>query len=235
MAYPPGLPDRDRVPPDELASYDRVIESQSEFDYDSFPEPLPGHAPAWFLDGPLRQPFYATLLNSPPIAAHISALADFYRGRGEVSGSYTHADREWADMVVGEELNNTAIYYIHMYDAVAVGVRPQAIKALREGTDANLTARERQLAQYIRRVIDRAVDREMYEEIEALLGSRGALEYTCFVSHLLMVTHMMRAFGLPMREQHEIDELIDAIIAGDVELPDSRARIPPVDSATTPN
>jgi hypothetical protein len=228
------LPDRDEISPDELASYDRVIDSQSGFDYESFPQPLPGHNPTWFLDGPLRQPFYATLLNSPPIALYISRLADFYRGRGESGDSYTHADREWADMVVGEELGNTAIYYIHMYDAVAVGVRPEAIKALREGRNADLEPRELQLAEYIRHLIGRSVSEEIYAELEGLLGARGALEYTCFSSHLIMVTHMMMAFGLPMRPRQEIGELIDAIVEGRVDLPDSRARIPSPE-ASSPN
>ena len=78
-------------------------------------------------------------LNSPLFMDLISELGVVARTRGEHPDSYSHAEREWADMVLSEELQAWGVYYAHIWDAVAVGVRPQAIQALRQGRDEDLT------------------------------------------------------------------------------------------------
>src|SRR6202022_201477 len=85
------------------------------------------------------QPYMGAMLNSPLIMNLVSELGVVLRTRGEQGNSFAHADREWVDMVLAEEFGCWGVYYGHMLDAVAVGVRPEAIKALREGRDEDLT------------------------------------------------------------------------------------------------
>lgn len=224
MPHTPPVPDRDAVRAEEREAYDRVHARQDAYDYAEFVKSMPHPVDAWAAGR--IQPYFGALLNSPLIADHISELGVLYRTRGEYGDSYSHADREWIDMVISQEMGSNEVLYIHIFDAVAVGVRPEAIRALRRGDDDELTDAERQLAEYIRAVFGGTVTSEAYRGIEARFGVRGAVEFTAFVGHLMMTLRLIQAFGIPDRPDAHVDELIDGIIAGTIELPDSHARVP---------
>lgn len=244
--HTPPQPHRSAVPPEELAAYDRVVARQKAYDYGAFLQLLPAEHREAFAEAAgvadaggecdpddRVQPYMGAMLNSPPFMDLISELGVVARTRGEYPDSYSHADREWVDMVICEELRAWGVYYGHIWDAVAVGVRPEAIKALRQGRDEDLTREELQLARYIRQVLHGTVTSSSYLAIEQRLGRRGAVEYTALITFLIMTIRNMQAFGTQdVFPQEFVDDLIDLVIAGRVELPDAKARVPQLEPRT---
>jgi hypothetical protein len=228
--HTPPQPAREDISPDELEAFDRVVARQANYGY---PELRKLHPPEHRLESGDHdaatgqvQPYMGAMLNSPLIMNLISELGVVLRTRGERDDSYSHADREWVDMVLGEELHAWGVYYGHMWDAVAQGVRPEAIKALREGRDEDLSREELQLTRYIRQVVRGTVTSEAYLAIEERFGRRGAVEFTAFIGFLLMTLRLIQAFGAQPRPQQHVDELIEMMIQGTVEIPDPKARVP---------
>ena len=115
-----------------------------------------------------------------------------------------------------------------MLDAVAVGVRPEAIGALVAGRDDELTPDERQLADYVRHVVSRSVTQEEYDALEGRFGVRGAVEYTAWVGHLTMTALVVLALepGLGERMRPLAEERLRSILDGTADIPDPRARDP---------
>ena len=118
------------------------------------------------------------LLHSPPFAANRQDISSLVRVAGERDNSYSHADREFVDQVLAVELGTNVVQRLHVPDAIAVGVRIEAIDALRAGDDDALTDDERLLATYIRQVVGGTVDDETWDAMELRLGTRGLVEYT---------------------------------------------------------
>ena len=113
----------------------------------------------------------------------------------------------------------------HIPDALAVGVRIEAIEALRSGREEELTDDERELAAYIRDVVKGTVSDESYAAMERRFGTRGAAEYTIFIGFLQMTIRLHQAFGVPELRDAEMDEMLRAFREGRRELDDYRARI----------
>lgn len=217
-SYTPAAPDRRDVAAEDLAAYDRILERTGAMrDKDGF-----GSVPERGGDNP----FVSALLNSPIIGYHYFELGVYYRTRGEIPGSYSHADREWVDMVLMQDIDYWTLMWAHLPDAVAVGVRPEAIKALREQRLDDLTPHEAQLTDVIRRVRDGTMDRASYEGLEELFGTRGAIDYIGFIGHILMTIPWYKAFGSNTRTEADVDELLGQILDGSYELPHPKARVP---------
>jgi hypothetical protein len=183
----PFQPARDDVAPDELASYDRVLQLQGG----------PGRPP-----GREAGELYGALLQSPVIAEHMAELIAFYKARGDHEGSFSHVDREWTDIVLGREFSPW-LTWVHMPSAIKAGVRVEAIAALWEGRDDELTDDERQLADYIRMIFRGTVTPESYAAAEARFGVRGAIEFTAWVSYLIGSQRLMGALQMVPREGME--------------------------------
>jgi hypothetical protein len=222
--HTPKQPSRDSVRPDELEAYERVVARQTSYGYLQAgtgyeqarkPEEAAG-------------PYFGALLLSPLIADHISELGVVYRTRGEVAGSYRHQDREWVDIVLGRELGFNM--WGHVADGMAVGVRPEAVLALFDGRDGDLTPDERLLTDYIRAFARGTVTPDLYRKIVQHFGPRGAIEYSAFIGHLLMTIRLCMAFSDSRTPDEEIVRKTKAVIAGEIKLPDSRARIPKLET-----
>jgi len=181
------------------------------------------------------QPYFGALLGSPLIADLISELGVVMRTRGEHADSHSQADREWVDMVLCQELGCNWVIYVHSPDALAVGVRAEAIQALRAGRDDLLTADERAKAEYIRAVIAGTVTERQYAWLEASVGPRGAVELTAFVGFLIMTIRLNQAFGVQDIGDEALDEWIQALADGKVALPDPRSRVPELAKPASPS
>lgn len=207
MSERPFQPARTDVAPEELEAYDRVIARQVGYGYGRPTDEEAG-------------PYFGALLQAPVIADHLSELGVYYRTRGEAPGSFTHTDREWTDMVIGNDLS-PMILWGHMLDAVASGVRPEAIQALHEGRDDDLTADERQLSDYVRHVIAGEVTAEEYDRLEARLGVRGAVDYSGWVAHLWLTARLITVFnpGADKAIEPAVEERLRAVLDGTAELP----------------
>jgi hypothetical protein len=212
----PYQPRREDVREDELEFFDRVIDRQTGYGYGR-PE------------GEEAGPYFGGLLQAPIVADHLSELGVYYRTRGENEGSFSHAQREWTDMVIGYEMSPPIIWG-HMLDAVASGVRPEAIKALIEGRDWDLEREEQMLTTYIRQVMTGRVTAESYDAIEELLGVRGAVDYTAWICHLHLTARLQDAMnpgGIAGADFRQLTrDRMQAILDGTAEIPVG-PRVPP--------
>jgi 4-carboxymuconolactone decarboxylase len=205
LPQPPGRAD---VPAEEHEDYDRVVERTDRV-----------HGA-----GGIAATYFGALLRSPPLAATLVRLGTLVR-QGGLRGSYTDAERELVDIVLGVDLRSNAILAVHVPDAIAVGVRPEAIEALLDGRDGDLTADERQLVDYARAVDAGTVDDATYEAIRRRFGERGAVELTVLIGFLVMTIRLWNALGVPEPDDGEIRDLLAGIRAGAIAPPDPAARI----------
>jgi alkylhydroperoxidase family enzyme len=204
----PQPPDRDSVPEAERADYDlvaaRIGRLYGEYDVPSA--------------------YFGALLNAPPLAAAVVRLGRMVR-EGQLRGAYTDAERELVDIVLGVDFGYNGIFTVHIPDAIAVGVRPEAIEAIRAGEEERLNEDERQIADYSRQVVSGTVSDESYAALCERMGDRGALEFTVFVGFLLMTFRLWQAVGVPDPSDEEMDALVRDLVSGNIETPDPEARI----------
>jgi len=220
MSRLPQQPRRADLPSSDQAAYDVVVarEHRQSFDLGLLGDPaLPAR-------DDYAGPYFGALLNSPELALGIARMGTLVR-TGERRGAYTNAEREFADMVLSTDFGDTAILALHIPDALAVGVRLEAITAIRAGRQGDLTQDEAQLACYIRQVVSGQVDDESWAAMERRFGERGAVEYTVFVAWLMCTMRLWQAIGVPGPTHAEIDAMLDDYRAGRRLLPDPGARI----------
>jgi hypothetical protein len=206
---PPTKPDRSEIAESELPDYDAVIARTAAFGEIAIEERAGS--------------YFGALVNSPRLAALIAEIGRAVRARGNADGGYSHADREWVDQVVCADWHTNCVLSTHIPDAVGVGVRLEAIKALRAGREDELTPDERDLTTYIREVVGGTVSNESYERLEARFGKRGAVEYTIFIAFLMMTVRLIQALRPVESSDAEIDELVEALRTGSVPTPDYAA------------
>jgi len=124
----PQPPEDAEIDPGEREDYDLVVERTNRV-----------HG-----GGGIASTYCGALLNSPPLAATLTRFGALVR-QGQLRGSYSDADRELIDIVLGVDLRSNAILAVHIPDALAVGVRLEAIEALVGGDDDALLPEEREL------------------------------------------------------------------------------------------
>jgi hypothetical protein len=194
IARTPRPPARDAFSGDEQAAYDRTWQRLLTF----------------YLGDPADyQPtgYYGALLNSPLLADAISELALLCRSAGNRPDTHSHADREWVDQVLSKLWGYYGVLGVHTADAIAVGVRIDAIEALWDDREEELTADEQLLTRYVRQVATGTVDDATFAEMDQRLGERGLIEYTMFICHLQRVLRLFQAFGIPSPSLAEIRQM----------------------------
>jgi hypothetical protein len=212
MPRPITTPARTAVPPDEVPVYDRIIAQFGGLAANAASEQDPG-------------PFYGPLLNSPQWAANRAQLSTLIRTAGERGDSYSHFDREWADQVLAVHLRTNIVLRTHLPDAIAVGVRVEAIEALRAGRDSDLNEDELLLARFIRQVVDGELTDEVFSALEQRIGTRGVVEYIMFVTTLAATMRQIQAFGGSAPSDEDVEKVLDDFKRGIAEKPDWRKRI----------
>jgi hypothetical protein len=209
VTWPPKQPRREEIADEDLVHYDAVIDRRL-----------------------LRNPdartdagYYGRLLNSPEMAAALSRFGSMARLRGERGDSYAHADREFVDQVLSVDLGTNAVQRTHIPDAVASGVRLEAIEALRTGHEEALTNDERMLAEFIRAVVNGRMTASVWEAVEARMGARGVIEYAIFTLFLHLTMRLNQAVGLTGPDDDAIEEMLRDLAAGNVDVDGFRARL----------
>jgi hypothetical protein len=204
MERPPKQPRRDKIPPEEREAYDQVVRRFRTM-YGAGEAPPEEHFEVGV--------YFGALLNSPSMCAVASKLGAFFRGVGDRSGSYSHADREFVDQVLSADMKTNVVQSTHIPDSIRAGVRIGAIEALRYGREIDLNEDEKLLARYIRQTVTGTVDDETYRQIRQRLGDRGLVEYTGFILWLQWVMRMMQALNTGGPSDEEVDTLICRIKA----------------------
>ena len=152
---PPARPERDEVKPEDHEAYDYVLGR------------LGNLTEEYRTTGPGA--YHGALLNAPQVAAGLNRLGAITR-TGSLRGSYTDAERELCDVVLSKDFGYNGVLPIHLPDMFAVGVRPDAIDAIREGRDGDLEPDERQLVDYVRAVANGRVTDEEFDAAGTALG-----------------------------------------------------------------
>jgi hypothetical protein len=211
MNRPPPQPPRESIAADEIEAYDRIVAR-------SFKLRMPG------ADGELAGPYWGALLNAPSLANGLAEMGRLMR-TGELRGSYSHAQRELVDMVMSADLGYNAILALHIPDALAVGVRIEAIDAIRTGREDELTEEEREIAAYTRAVMGGKNNDASFQTMVNRLGLRGAVEFTVFIAFLLGIMRIWQGLGVADPSDDEIDKMLDGYRRGATSLPDPNLRI----------
>lgn len=204
----PEAPARDAFAAEEQASHDHVTERTTRV-----------HGG----DGRPSE-YFGALLQSPPVAAVLTDLGTAIR-RGGLRGTYTDAERELMDISLAVDLGSNAILQVHIPDALAVGVRPEAIRALVDGHEEDLSPDEAELVTYAREYVNGEVTDASYAVLQKRFGERGAVEFTALVGFLLMTIRLWQALGVSEPTDEEIQALLRDIETNAHELPDPNARI----------
>jgi alkylhydroperoxidase family enzyme len=175
-AWMPPTPDREALPEADQKYFDAVRERELR-KYGS-------------LGG-----YFGGMLNAPSVAGAISQFGHVIRG-GASEGYFTNAERELIDMVLAVEMDQAAVFAGHLPDAIAYGVRPEAVKAICDHDLEPLTADERLLVEYILAVWRGTVTEEQFRELTHRCGdARRAVAYTVACGFLIMTFRLMSAFG----------------------------------------
>ncbi len=145
-------------------------------------------------EAPFRaSPLYVGLLQSPELARIVAELTSFFM-LGEVRGSYSNRQRELVDITLTAELRTALAAFMHVSDAVGVGIDPDTIEAILDGVHERLVPVDRMLVRYILAVARGESSEQEYAEVAALMGPRAAAEYTAFICCKLMVMRSVQAF-----------------------------------------
>lgn len=168
--------------------------------------------------------YFGALLHSPELCEHVSTFGRFFRTGGLREDSYAHWEREFVDQVLSADWKTNVVLRRHIPDAVAAGVRPEAIRALRNGQEDLLEEDERKLAAFIRDVVSGTLDNESFAFALGRWGARGTIEFIGFVLWLQWTIRMMQAIAVVDPEDAEIDQILDGLASGSVPLPDISQR-----------
>jgi hypothetical protein len=199
MERPPSQPRRESFDADDHPAYDSIVQRFRQW-YQAGDAPPEEH----FEVGT----YFGALLNSPKMCALASQMGTFFRSIGNGSDSYSHADREFVDQVLSNELKTNVVQNIHIIDAVKSGVRIEAIEALRHGALDKLNEDERLLDSYIRKTVRGTMDNETFGRMQERLGTRGLVEYTGFILWLQWIMRMMQTLDTGTLTDEEVDDLI---------------------------
>jgi hypothetical protein len=205
----PPMPAREDVREDELDRYDAVVERQAKL---------------WQGAHTDSNDYFGALLNSPVVASGLVDMGRIVR-EGQLRGSYTDAQRELVDMVFSHDFGYNTILKLHLPDAISVGVRLEAVEAIRSGDERALTTEEALIAAYARAVVAGTVTDDLYAAMEELMGRRGIIDFTVFCGFLLNTFRLWQALGVPDTPDEEIEAMLAGYRAGDGPVFDPAARI----------
>lgn len=209
MPWPPRQPPRDEVAPESLSAFDTVIERARRM-----------------LPDPERDAgYYGRLMLTPDLGNQLSQVGRTVRAIGDNGNSFSHAQREFVDQILSADFGTNIVQGIHLNDAISTGVRIEAIEAIRKGHEEDLTDDEKQLADFIRRVVGGLVDKESWEAMETKLGERGVVEYAIFILFLQLTIRLMQAVGCESISDEDLDTMIAEFKAGNREADAFRKRI----------
>ncbi|MFC8663063.1 hypothetical protein [Streptomyces sp. NPDC057199] len=199
-------PSRAKVAAEDLDAYDLVTDRMVGQLGDDAVDPE--------LGAPSAGEYFGALLNSPQLAVIATHMGVHTRGVGQRIGSYSNTDREFVNQVLSADWKTNVVQRPHLPDAVAVGVRTEAIEALRYHREEELTDGERELARYIRQVVSGTVDQPTFDAVLDRMGTRGIVDYTAFILWLQWTLRMFQALGMEDPSDQEIDELLAAVKDG---------------------
>jgi hypothetical protein len=152
--------------------------------------------------------YYGAVMHSPGFSRLLDLGATVVRSCADDPRSFSHADREFANQVLSADLGTNCLQSHHLPEAVAVGVRLEAIKALRYRAEEALTDEERLLAAFIRGVVAGTISDKLWDSMLERLDLRGTVEYALFITYVQMTIRNIQTLIGEESSNEEIDQLI---------------------------
>jgi hypothetical protein len=196
----PGLADPSTIPDDELDDYEVAIERVQKYS--------PGNPVAdarMKVDGqPYALPYWTAWTHTPRLLSTLLPSGQALVAIEGLPGHIRQTDHELIDLVIGFDTGYWGLHAGHTPNAIAAGVRVEAIEALADGREDLLTDDERQQVEFIRAVHNGGMTDDIWNRMVERLGSvRGAIEFAYFVCNLITHHRMMWAFGVPAVDESE--------------------------------
>jgi 4-carboxymuconolactone decarboxylase len=137
---------------------------------------------------------YGTLMHAPPMAECLSALEGYFRDRGTLA----KPDKEMIILTVARELGARYPWSRHEIRAREVGVRSEALEALRShGALDALTPHETLVVELARSLVrERKLSDELFARAQAELGIGSLVEAVGLVGHYNLISMVARTFEL---------------------------------------
>ena len=208
------LPERDSLDVEEQQIMDELLARSKRFF-----ESVPANAGQEYR----LTPYFQGLLQSPRVAKLWASFGDFYQP-AEKRGSFSHRERELAELTVGMLLKlmtgTRSLQAVYVADAVGVGLAPTAIKAIYEDRFEDLSPVERQLAVYVRAPLQGQLTPELFDALAARMGRKIAIEYTSYVCYrvggMLGIRAMWRIQGRE-RTSARGEQVLQAYLDGTID------------------
>jgi hypothetical protein len=166
---------------------------------------------------------FGPLLHAPRVALKVIELGGALRNLGESAAgadpSLPEDVVEFVAFVVFAQMREEAVargrdfaylrpMFNHVPRALRAGVRPEAIQALRNHHDDALLPRERELAGFVRAVLEGSVDDRGWARMQDRLGARRTIETASYALLDFFVCRLEAAFGLQDATEQELDALL---------------------------
>lgn len=131
-------------------------------------------------------------------------------------GSFTAYHHELATITASFHGGYNDFLGLHVPLALAAGVRPEALVAIREGRDGDLADDERAIVSFVRGVLDGTVDDAGFEAVRERIGTeRGVLELTSLILNIFVRMRTTQVFGGGgLVSDARVDELLAAACDG---------------------
>jgi hypothetical protein len=207
-ARPPELPARETIPEDELDAFDYMLTRVRGAEQAQITT-VGGEA--------YGAAYFRAMAGSPALGAALSQLGSLSMEVPGRPGTLSAGDHELIDAILAFDSGYTFLFAGHGPLAVHAGVRPEALAAIRDAREGDLTDDERRQVEFVRAVRDGKVTDEIWASMAERLGSeRGAIEYAFFVCLVLFHHLFAWALGVPDMTRDELDGMFRSFTATDV-------------------
>jgi hypothetical protein len=167
---------------------------------------------------------FGPLLHAPRVALELLDLGGALRSLGEVGGDgkvgLPEDFVEFVAFVVFTQIHEEAVsrghaftyrrpMFNHLPRAVQSGLRPEAIRALRDRNDDALLPRERELAEFVRAVLTGSVDDRRWARMQDRLGPRRTIETVSYALLNFFFCRLESALGLKDATEAELDARLE--------------------------
>ncbi len=190
-----GVMPAGEVPDEYREDYERALQQIARYAPESDPV---GDARARVDGKGYSVVYWEGFTHAPDLFCALWAVGRAIQKHQGAPGGYRLVDHEMIDMVLGFDSGYLAFHGGHTANAISAGVRIEALEAMADGREEDLTDDERHQVEFIRAVRDLKMTDDIWNRMVERLGSvRAAIEFAYFVCYLRFHQQMMWVLGMP--------------------------------------